>query len=367
MDTNQAKQLLWKYSAGECTQAEKELVENSFLKYNEQEVEFSPSELEALKNEVYAKLPIHKRNRFKTYLWTGAAAALLVAILTFAHLKLEESLQILAQSEVIEDVAPIGNRALLTLGGKSVSLNGAKNGLVISGGSVKYLDGTKLENELNTQMSQTLSTPKGGQYQVVLSDGTKVWLNAASSISYPSSFVGAKERRVSITGEAYFEVARDRAKPFIVAAGEQQIRVLGTHFNVNAYGDGGKSATTLLEGSVSVSLAGKDGEKVLKPLQCLVAGNGVMKVGAADVEQVMAWKNGVLEFKDASIGEIMNEVSRWYDLEVEYRGDVSGRVFNGSVSRKSNLSVLLKILSYSDIHFKIEMSGDKKKRLIVEP
>lgn len=367
MNHKNARKLLEKYNAGLCTEAEKALVENSLLEFNEHEVNLSQERIDEVKNEVYAKLPIHNRSKLKLYAWSAAAAAVVIFVLAIAHWKLEESLQILAQSEVVEDVAPIGNRATLTVaGGKSISLNGTKNGLVISDGSVQYLDGTKIENELNTQMSQTLSTPKGGQYQVVLSDGTKVWLNAASSITYPSSFNGAKERQVSITGEGYFEVAPDKTKPFLVQSSNQVIRVLGTQFNVNDYRDGGKTVTTLIEGSVRVEAKG-GGAQVLKPMQQLIAGKTGSRIAAADVEQAMAWKNGVLEFRDASIQEIMNEVSRWYDLDVEYRGDVSGRVFNGSVSRKSNLSVLLKILSYSDINFRIELDGNKRRKIIVEP
>ena len=367
MDTQQAKQLLQKYHAGKCTEAEKALVEQSLFAFNEEEIDISKERMAQIKEEVYAKLPIHKPNKLKIYLWTGAAAALLVIILAIAHWKLEDSLQLLAKSETIEDVAPIANRATLTFqGGKSITLNGTKNGLVVSNGSVQYLDGTNLENEINTSVLQTLSTPRGGQYQLVLSDGTKVWLNAASSISYPSSFNGVKERRVAITGEVYFEVAPDKTKSFLVQSSGQVVRVLGTHFNVNDYRDGGKTITTLLEGSVRVAVEG-GATKLLKPMQQLLAGKDGSRVDVADVELATAWKNGVLEFKDASIRDIMNEVSRWYDLEVEYRGDISGRVFNGSVSRKSNLSVLLKILSYSDINFKIELDGNQKRKLIVEP
>ncbi|WP_171047848.1 FecR family protein [Pedobacter xixiisoli] len=369
MTTEEANQLLKKYHEGKCTEAEKALVESSFLDYNENEAGLSKELLDQLKAEVYVALPIHKRNKLRIYGWSSAAAVLVVSILAIAHWRLEENLQLFKQAKVIEDVAPIGNQATLTYeDGESVALNGSKDGLVIKGNTMRYLDGSRIENELTSQMTQTLSTPRGGQYQVVLQDGTKVWLNAASSISYPSSFEGAKERRVSITGEVYFEVAKDRSKPFLVASKDQLIRVLGTHFNVNAYGDNGATTTTLLEGIVSVSLAGKnEGAKLLKPMQQLIAGNGRTVIRAADLELAMAWKNGVFEFRDASLKTILNEVARWYDLEVEYRGEVPNRVFNGSVSRHSNLSVLLKILSYSDIRFRIETDGSPTKKLIVEP
>ncbi len=369
MDNQKAELLLEKYNAGLCTEAEKALVESSFLKFNEADVEINQDRIDQLKEDIYNELPIHRYKRRKRYLWTAAAASILIAVLAIAHWKLEENLQLMDQAKVISDVSPIANQATLTYGdGKSVTLTGNKNGLVVAGNTVSYLDGSRLENEITLQMSQTLSTPRGGQYQVVLSDGTKVWLNAASSISYPSSFAGKKERRVSVTGEVYFEVVKDRAKPFLVVSNGQVVRVLGTHFNVNAYGDNGLTTTTLLEGSVSVSLAGKnEGAKLLKPMQQLMAGNGSTVIRAADPELALAWKNGVFEFKDASLKSILNEVARWYDLQVEYRGEVPDRVFNGSVSRHSNLSVLLKILSYSDIRFRIESDGSPTKKLIVEP
>ncbi|MFN0293487.1 FecR family protein [Pedobacter helvus] len=367
MNIDEANQLIQKYYAGKCTEAEKVLVENSLLAYNEHEIELSQERIDEIAAEVYAKLPIHRARKLKVFIWSSAAAALIISILAIAHWRLEENLNLFAQTKEIQDIAPIGNRAILTVGGKMVSLNADKGGLVVSDGVVKYLDGSQVENDLIPQMSQTLSTPKGGQFKVVLQDGTKVWLNAASSISYPSSFVGAKERRVTVTGEAYFEVAKDKIKAFLVSTPTQLIKVLGTHFNVNAYGDNGMAATTLLEGSVSVSSIKTSDVKVLKPLQTLVTGSGVSQIKPADVEVTMAWKNGMLEFRDASLKSILKEVARWYDLDVEYRGEVPDRVFNGSVSRHSNLSVLLKILSYSDIKFRIETDGSPTKKLIVEP
>lgn len=368
MGIQEAKRLIQKYNTGLCDEAEKTLVENTLLEFREDGVDLAQERIDRFREEIYNNLPVHGHRRRKRYLWTGAAAAVTIAVLAIAHWRLEENLQRLDQVRVIEDVAPIGDRANLTLAdGRIIALNGAKEGLRLDGGKLNYLDGTRINNGITPQMSQTLSTPKGGQYRVVLQDGTKVWLNAASSITYPSSFDGAKERRVAITGEVYFEVAKDRKRPFLVASNQQSIRVLGTHFNVNAYGDNGTTITTLLEGSVSVASFGIDGEKVLKPLEQLVADRGGSYVKPADKDLTMAWKNGMLEFRDASLSDILSEVARWYDLQVEYKGEISNRIFTGSVSRHSNLSVLLKILSYSDIRFRIETNGSPTKKLIVEP
>lgn len=362
------EKLLVRYRMDQCTEAEKALVEHSFLEFNEKEKGLSQERIDEIKDQVYTKLPIKGKSWSKLYIWSSVAAALVVSIMAFAHWGLEENLQVLENIRVVEDVSPIGNRATLTFGdGKSIALNGTKNGLMVVGTSINYSDGSELKNNITPQMSQTLSTPKGGQYQVVLQDGTKVWLNAASSITYPSSFDGAKERRVAITGEVYFEVAKDRKRPFLVASNQQSIRVLGTHFNVNAYGDNGATITTLLEGCVSVASFGIDGEKVLKPLEQLVADRDGSYIKPADKDLTMAWKNGKLEFRDASLSDILSEVARWYDLHVEYKGEIPNRIFTGSVSRYSNLSVLLKILSYSDIRFRIETNGSPTKKLIVEP
>lgn len=369
MDTQQARQLLQKYNSGECTEAEKALVEDSLLAFNEQDIELSQQRLDEIAAEVYARLPVPRKNRFVVYLWSGLAAAAVLALLAIAHWKLEENMQVFRAVEIVRDIAPGGNRATLTLsGGKSIDLSGAKEGLIVADGKLRYTDDTPLENKLIIgSLSQTLSTPRGGQYQLVLGDGTRVWLNAASSISYPASFDGAKERRVLVNGEAYFEVAHNKAKPFRVVSGDQVIEVLGTHFNVNAYGDGGATVTTLLEGKVRLSGLRAEGENVvLAPLEQALGSGGKFRVGHADTELVMAWHHGRLEFKDADIRTIMKQVSRWYDVQVEFAGRVPDRLFTGSVARSSSLSVLLKILSYNDIKAKIVMDGPNKK-LIVTP
>lgn len=367
MDAKEAKQLLEKYNAGLCNEAEKALVESALLDFNEgHELELSQERIDEIKREVFTGLPVHRSHKLNIYIWIAAAAAVALLILAIVHWKLEENLRLFDQNVAIPDVAPIGNRAVLSVGDELINLDGVKGGLRLGADGVAYLDGSIVGKNLKTQLSQTLSTPKGGQYQVVLSDGSRVWLNAASSISYPSSFDGAKERRVSVTGEVYFEVAHDRSKPFVVASAGQEIKVLGTNFNVNAYGDNGVTATTLLEGSVLVRDSHGVGE-VLKPMQQLVMGRGGSLLRAADAELVMAWKNGKLEFKDAPLSDILAEVARWYDLEIVYEGGISDRVFTGSVSRKSNLSVLLKILSFSDVRFRLETSGRGIKKLIVEP
>jgi ferric-dicitrate binding protein FerR (iron transport regulator) len=197
-----------------------------------------------------------------------------------------------------------------------------------------------------------LTTPRGGQYRVVLADGTKVWLNAASTLQYPTAFTGSG-REVRLTGEAYFEVAKDKQRPFLVTAGDMKVDVLGTHFDINAY-PGDKSAkTSLLEGSVKVTKGA--GAALLRPGQQAVMeqGKGV-RVADADMDEVIAWKNGLFQFDGADINTIMQQIGRWYDVEVVYGGKVPDNRFEGKISRSAQLSDVLEILALSNIKFSVE-------------
>lgn len=200
----------------------------------------------------------------------------------------------------------------------------------------------------------TITTPRGGQYQVVLEDGTRVWLNAASSIRFPQAFIGVT-REVELTGEAYFEVAKNKAKPFIVQANGTKVQVFGTHFNINAYGDNSNVTTTLLEGSVRMSSGSS--AVMLAPGQQGDAVNGAtIKVSPADIQQTMAWKNGLFIFHDLNITEVMKQVGRWYDVDVEYRDDeVKKNEFGGTISKYKNITELLDVMVLTrSIHYKIE-------------
>ncbi|SDE40244.1 FecR family protein [Mucilaginibacter pineti] len=261
------------------------------------------------------------------------------------------------------DIAPGGNKAILTLaGGQKIVLTGAKNGLLANQGNTrinKTADGQLVydasKSESGTTIYNTMTTPRGGQYHLTLADGTNVWLNAASSIKYPTAFNG-DERLVEITGEAYFEVAHNAAKPFKVSSGGQTVEVLGTHFNINAYADEPAIRTTLLEGSVKLTINKQ--KAILKPgQQAFISGgnNDLIKIKAVDVNEVMAWKNGYFIFNDENIESIMRKISRWYDIDVTYQGDMTGKEFVGSVSRFKNASeVLRKLEATGIIHFKMD-------------
>ena len=263
---------------------------------------------------------------------------------------------------VMNDIAPGKNTATLTLpNGKTIKLSDAKTGVVIGDDKLAYNDGTEISGRHPELASASrpreailliAATPRGGTYQVELPDGTKVWLNADSKISFPSQFIG-KERKILLEGEAYFEVFKDGAHPFIVQTDKQEIEVLGTHFNVNSYEDETSVRTTLLEGSVRVST--QNGSSILKPDQQAILNKHGLKVEEVNAEDVVAWKDGLFIFEDEPLESVMRKIARWYNVEVEYQGvDKTVRI-GGGVSKYENVSKVLKQLELTKgVHFKIE-------------
>lgn len=269
------------------------------------------------------------------------------------------------------DVAPGGTKALLTLDdGSVIVLDTAGNGMLGQQGEAAI---TKLDNGLVAYQAEsnqiakgeekifynTISTPRGGEYQVTLSDGTQVWLNAASSIRFPTAFRGI-DRQVQITGEVYFEVAHNKTQPFRVAAGKSTIEVLGTHFNVNAYEDEMQVRTSLLEGAVKVYPADDldhQQVKILKPgQQARMNKNGrrISVVNDFDTEEVIAWKNGLFVFKSEDLRSIMRQIARWYDVDVQYKGN-GDLQFTGQITRDNNVSKVLQMLELTgEVKFKVQ-------------
>ncbi len=345
-----------------------------------------------------------------------AVAAVIFIVLTsgiYFYLNNPISSQIAAQKSQPKknDIAPGGNKAILTLAdGSKISLSDAANGEIAkqagisitktSNGQLIYsiADRQPVRSAVgsttnNQQLAyNTIETPKGGQYQINLPDGSKVWLNAASSLRFPASFTG-NERKVELSGEAYFEIAHitlpseesrtgakkdsgAEAMPFKVISGNQTVEVLGTHFNINAYSDEPSIRTTLLEGSVRVLLNSPSGEgldmnfsKRLKPGQQSKV-NEMINVFNVDTQEAIAWKNGYFIFNNENIESIMRKVSRWYNVDIEYQGNISQKALWGSLSRFKNLSELIDMLELTgSVHFKI-VPGDtseKERRIIVMP
>ncbi|TKC07155.1 FecR family protein [Pedobacter frigoris] len=263
-----------------------------------------------------------------------------------------------------EDIAPGGNKATLTLAdGKVITLNEAADGELVNesgivirktgNGQVVY-EVTGNNGSQKRPVYNTISTPKGGTYQIVLPDGTRVWLNAASTLKFPSTFANLMNRKVELSGEAYFEAAKDKDHPFIVKSHDQEVKVLGTHFNISSYTDETQTKTTLLEGKIEVVSGGKTA--LLKPgQQSTVQATRAINLANADVEAEMAWKNGLFIFDDEPLESIMRKISRWYDVEVVYQDIDKNRLFGGSVSRFDHVSKVLRQLELTGrVHFKIE-------------
>ncbi|MBZ4189878.1 FecR family protein [Niabella beijingensis] len=257
-------------------------------------------------------------------------------------------------------VIPGGNNAVLTLGdGKRIILNQAPDGTLEQGASFsirKEKDGLVVFDVNGTAAVprgiNTIETPKGGIYQVVLPDGSLVWLNNASRISFPTRFDG-NERRVTINGEAYFEVTHDKTRPFRVVSDGQEVEVLGTKFNVNAYKDEAALKTTLLEGSVRIRTAQQSG--LLKPgFQAVLKGPAPLVIRKADVESVMAWKEGFFQFDRADIPTLMRQLARWYDIDIRYTGAVPKDEFVGKIKRSEDIQKVLEILRYGKVKFRLE-------------
>lgn len=254
-------------------------------------------------------------------------------------------------------IVPGSNKASLLLSdGQTINLSEVKSGLLINEFGITYNDGTALPVIANG-VDLTLETPNGGQYMLTLSDGTKVWLNAASSIKFPGLFSPQKIRKVVLSGEAYFEVAKNAASPFVVKSARQDVKVLGTHFQVSSYPDDDTVRTALLQGAVLVdhpSLENK--ETLLKPGQQLLLTATAAKLENRNVEELIAWKNGLFVFKDESLVSIMKKISRWYNVPVVYEGLVNQDQFlSAEVSRFDELSTVLSQLELSGaVHFKLE-------------
>jgi len=344
--------------------------------------------MQAGRQSMPANANITGARRISRYRLAAAAALLLLVSIAWWAL-LHKPLQhpVIVKKEPVStphNIQPGSNKAILQLAdGSTIVLNNTiKRSLAQQGnvqvvqsdsGRLEYLANGNANASLNTY--NTLITPRGGQFQVVLPDGTKVWLNAASSIRYPTLF-NEHERRVEISGEVYFEVAHLFASPakgggrvpFIVSihpsserGRKNEVEVLGTHFNINAYDDEPTIKTTLLEGSVKI---GNENPVILKPGEqaSLSQTSHNIPVQLVDVENVVAWKNGFFQYKSADLPSVMRQVARWYDLNIVYAGNIPSDRFTGKIPRSVGIDRLLKWLQWSDIHFKIE-----GKTMIVTP
>lgn len=368
-------ELYEKFISGECTPEEEAALntyqDNFYMQENDHLAKLSDSD-KMIRADIYRnirhsvsdkKLKVVKRS------WLWAAAAMFIFSLGLSSLLLKDRTPILtagnqSKKNVSKPIRPGSNNAILTLAnGSTIVLDDAKNGVMATSGntSIKKLSdgliaytGDDMQGKINASALNMITIPRGGQYTVILPDGTKVWLNSASSLSYPVAFKGT-ERSVDLKGEAYFEVAKNKHLPFVVHANGVDVKVLGTHFNVTAYADEREIKTTLLEGSVKLIHEGTSA--LLVPGQQGIAGTAENQIitKEVNVNQVVAWKAGYFIFRDSDIREIMKQIGRWYDVEIEYQGNISRKTFGGTYAKNKEITELLKGLELTGlVHFKID-------------
>ncbi|MEO9021514.1 MAG: FecR domain-containing protein [Ginsengibacter sp.] len=319
-----------------------------------------------LKKNQLRVIPFYRRSWFRL----SAAAVLLFMIFSSAfYFYNHKSEKVIAQKRTnisAKDIQPGTNNAVLTLDdGTTIMLDSAANGTLAHQGNTKV---QKINGEISYNKTgaggknskpvyNTITTANGNEYQLILADGSKVWLNAASSIRFPAFFTG-NERKVEITGEAYFEVAHDASKPFRVDFKDKEgrdgeIEVLGTHFNVNDYSDEENVKTTLLEGSVKISRMNQ--QQMLSPgEQAVLNSNSISFKKNVDVSQVVAWKDGFFAFNNTDLQTIMRQVARWYNVDVNFEGKLSGEGYSGRISRAVPLSKFLKVLELNGLNVRTE-------------
>jgi len=372
MTEDQYLSLCEKYLKGDCTPEEEILIE----KYqNDMDLtgatisDLYIDDKDRLKNILYkniqASLKQHNTPVIKMHRWPYAAAAAILVLVSvgiyFAGSKKHKTDAI--NSPVKSSIKPGSNKAILTLAnGHTITLDDAPNGVLSKQGNTaisKSANGIAVKgglagnNNLNTALN-TIAIPRGGKYNITLPDGTKVWLNSSSALTFPTEFTGT-ERKVTLMGEAYFEVAKNAKMPFkINVSNKQVVEVLGTHFNISAYADDNNITTTLLEGSVKINYKNK--ETLIKPGQMAINAMGEdMDVKLADIDDVMAWRNEMFRFNNENIVSVMKKVSRWYDVDVMFKGDMSKIDFYGNYSRVKSLENLLKNIEKMDkVHFTID-------------
>lgn len=371
--------IIHKYNKGIATKEEIEFLEsfdNAFdlkddLVTDENEADFQDVK-NSIKKAVDSRLDkLDRKGVFylrPIFRYSAAAAVLLLVSVALFFLKGHTGHQ-QQNKQIAAEIPPGGNKATLTLSnGSRIILDSAHNGQIAkqsnisitktAGNQIVYASAASNNGvtgqQLAYQLQNTISTPNGGQYQLVLPDGTKVMLNAATSLTYPAEFHG-NERLVHLNGEAYFEVAKNKKMPFRVVAGAQTVEVLGTHFNINAYRDEAAVKTTLLEGSVKVSL-GSNSTLIIPGEQAVTSTNGSDNIftHTVDVDKETAWKNGIFSFQNDDLKAVMRQVARWYDVKVIYAANLPHEKFIGEISRTSNLSDVIKILELNDVHFDVQ-------------
>jgi ferric-dicitrate binding protein FerR (iron transport regulator) len=387
LDKKDFEKLLDKYIAGEASLEEEQRLLNFYGSFQKKPktVKATDELGENIFGKIQENISAVDEDRYNPsfyYLKSISIAAIILLFIStglyfYSNRMISEPEQF-TEIDVRNDILPGYNKAILTLAdGSKISLDDAANGLLASQGNIaitKTDNGQIVYEKNNVDKSKfishrsainTIQTPKGGKYQIRLPDGSKVWLNSASTLIYPTTFAG-NERKVQLKGEAYFEIAPNKNVPFRVESDNQIVEVLGTHFNINSYDDEDYVKTTLLEGSVKVILSSNPNEisktKLLKPgEQSLTkSSQSGIRIENADTEKAVAWKNGYFKFRNTPIKEIMREIERWYDVELIYEGKIPSDEFTGFISNDVKISAVLKIMEESG-GVKFSVKGKKLK------
>jgi len=367
MEERELHELLERYRKGLSTREDKAFLESWYLAHN-QSSSFAMDDEDKVKdlNEIWSKINPGKTSPHVSIFYRMAvAASILVFLCAGAYFMLRQHKQAEKNAIGKNDVLPGKNTATLTLAnGKKIALDDRSEGQLSNNagiiihkkksGELVYTVSANAGQGQNSNQFNTLSTANGEQYQVVLPDGTHVWLNAASSIKYPVAF-GNGERMVELTGEAYFEVVHNAAHPFKVKTARQIVEDIGTHFNINAYDDEPAIKTTLIEGAVKVSSMMSSKILFIKPGQQSQLNEQGLSVASVDVDEVLAWKNGNFDFDDESLESTMRKIAKWYDVQIVYAQKPAGVSFFGEISRSKNLSAVLSALSITGkVHFRMD-------------
>lgn len=374
-----------RYLSGTATPEERAILDDWYRSFDDRFVELPPDAEnhpdrlgERMRTRLMRELQepgvVSIRPRYRSWMRVTAATLLLlvglglgIRMIWFSPAEVTDSAPVTRTDD--RPLAPGSDRAWLRLGdGSVVYLDSTAPGMLANqagmrlekkaDGSIVYQTGTPSAGPTGTTVFNEIRTPRGGQYQVILSDGTHVWLNAETTLRFPVAFRG-EDRKVELSGEAYFEVARDEHRPFRVMTGASLVQVFGTHFNVNAYSDEASVRTTLLEGQVGVGPAAFGSGEALRMLtpgqQAAVKPDGTVKVDdRADTEEAIAWKNGRFHFNSADIRAIMRQIARWYDAEVIFEGDPDLH-FTGQITRRDEVSRVLQMMEMTgEVRFRVE-------------
>ncbi|PST82709.1 hypothetical protein C7T94_08620 [Pedobacter yulinensis] len=347
MEQKNLEQLIARYRAGRCNAEERATVEDWYLQHaKKQRDELPEYNYETVEAEIWSRIQAKNRRPGRStawYKWAVAAMVVVVAGLGVYRFDIGQD-----RLRAPGDVMPGKTRAELVLAnGDRIELDAAQDG--------RHTDDLKPGDAV--QGYRTIATPRGGQYHFQLPDGSRVWLNAYSSLTFPARFTG-KERKVLLKGEAYFEIAHNKLKPFRVRTASQEIEVLGTRFNVSSYRDEGTSKVTLLQGSIKVSEYHSRQIRLLSPGQELAASPGGTVIKEVNAREAIDWKLGYFSFHDEDIRSVMQKVSRWYDVDVVYRGPVPDGGLEGTISRSQNLSKVLEMLQATGL-VHLEFSAGK--------